>query len=441
MILYLLITMAAVFVACIGSCAEDSVLAGRAEESWCRGGGVTRPAFGTRAWSLEKVSYFALFLILLVPAVLRQACGNDYMRYVEFFHLASVGAYVPTEPGFNLFVTLIYRMTGYENYLLVFGIFAFATIALFLAAIRQQAQSFAWSFFLFMMFGYYFQSYNTVRYYFALAIALFALRFFMERQYLPFILAILFAATFHKSVLCVLVLYPLARHSFRKYQAALLVVAGGLFLVFHRQVMQVIVKLYPSYEGTDILAAGGQVSPGNILKCLLVLGLFLVCAKETMDSGTRTAQKEPTESAAQTAHAQTGAAANMAAGQAGSRHLLQSMKRMSQAACELPLRMRFYLNASLLSLYIYVFAWFVPEVSRIAYYLMITQIFFIPELLLGIPKEREKRRRLLIVLTASAAIVMFLAFLAKAGDSRIRILPYRTFLFHELPATPSRSIH
>ena len=117
------------------------------------------------------------------------------------------------------------------------------------------------------------------------------------------------------------------------------------------------------------------------------------------------------------------------------------MRRMSQAACELPLRMRFYLNASLLSLYIYVFAWFVPEVSRIAYYLMITQIFFIPELLLGIPKEREKRRRLLIVLTASAAIVMFLAFLAKAGDSRIRILPYRTFLFHELPATPSRSIH
>ena len=131
---------------------------------------------------LRRSCLLLILVILAVPAILRQETGNDYLRYVEFFHLASIDAYVPTEKGFNLLVKAIYALCGYENYLLVFAVYAILTIGLMLLAIRQQAEDFAFSFFLFMMFGYYFQSFNTMRYYFALSIALVSMTCLLRRR-------------------------------------------------------------------------------------------------------------------------------------------------------------------------------------------------------------------------------------------------------------------
>ena len=74
----------------------------------------------------------------------------------------------------------------------------------------------------------------------------------------------------------------------------------------------------------------------------------------------------------------------------------------------------------------YVFGSFVPEVSRIAYYLSVTQLFYLPVLLLRSP---GKIRRLAVF----AAVLYFAAFLYKAGTPTIRILPYRSIVFHDLP--------
>lgn len=385
MILYLVITFAS-----LGAAA----LVGMSQRKGLQRSGCSVPPRGTRARSLYQSSLLLLFLLLAVPSILRQACGNDYMRYVEFFHLADVGAYVPTEPGFNVLVRLLYGLCGYENYLLVFAVFSVATLLFFLSAIRQQADYFAGSFAVFMLSGYYFQTYNTVRYYLALAMALFALRFFLERQYLPFLALVLLAASFHKSVLCVLVLYPLAVLPWRRWQAILLGAAGTLLTVFRTEVMAAIVRLYPSYEDTSILAQGGSPSWPNILRCSLILVLYLVCRHLTGAGNLRTDR-----------------------------------------------RFRFCRNAVWLSLYIYVFAWFVPEISRIAYYLVITQIFFVPELIALVPPGQQKWKKRLTILTGLACAVIFAVFLFRAYDVTIRILPYKSFLFHDLPSTPSRSIY
>lgn len=134
-------------------------------------------------------------------------------------HLTYCNAYVPTEVGFNLLTKAIYGISGFENYLLVFAIFAFFTVLLFLQAIYRQAESFGFSFFLFMAFGYYFQSFSTVRYYLALAVALIAIPYLLEKEYGRFLVLILIGAAFHKSVLVVLVLYPLAVRCWKKMAA------------------------------------------------------------------------------------------------------------------------------------------------------------------------------------------------------------------------------
>ena len=339
----------------------------------------------------NKALMAAIFVILAVPAVLRQNVGNDYMRYVAFFHLANIDAYVPTEPGFNLLVKLIYGLCGYENSLLVFAVFSVLTIAFFLIAIRALSGRFFLSFFLFMAFGYYFQTYNTVRYYFAMSIVLCAMIFFLRKEYLPFLLLVLAAASFHKSALVVLALYPVCALKWKRIPAIVAIAAVFALSYFRDFWMQVVVRLYPSYHGTAFMS-GGRISPVNIARCAaLALLPFLALAMDRASNKKNDAVGEDSRSGAYA----------------------------------------FWIRCTVLALVIYCTAWFIPEISRIATYLTVTQIFLIPEVILRAKEERTER--VLTALTIVAGIAFFALFLWRAWDPLISILPYRTFVFHELP--------
>ena len=375
MVLYLLISAAAVAAAAIVNKTEGM----RA---------------GSRGSLLRRSCLFLIALILMIPAILRQETGNDYLRYVEFFHLASIDAYVPTEAGFNWLAKAVYGLCGYENYLLLFAIYAVMTILAMLAVIRQQAENFCFSFFLFMMFGYYFQSFNTMRYYFALSLSLLAMTCLLRRQYAGFVILVLLASLFHKTALITLLLYPVAARRWKKRELAAAVVPGLAVLLLHEKAMELLLSLYPSWEGTVDLAAGTSISWVNIAKCLAVLLLaYYVKADEDPDTFR-------------------------------GRQLVM------------------YRNSAYIGLLLYVFGWFIPEVSRICYYLTFTQIFYLPMLLSELPETEQGRRqkKLLTILVIAAALVFFALFLRTAYRDTIKILPYKSFLFHDLNRTPSASV-
>lgn len=103
----------------------------------------------SRQQALNGLCLFSIFIILFGLSACRLNVGNDYAKYVEFMHLIAVGAYdyVPTEAGFNALVTVLYAVSGYENFLLVFAVFAFFTLLFFLKAMYEQSDSFGFSFF------------------------------------------------------------------------------------------------------------------------------------------------------------------------------------------------------------------------------------------------------------------------------------------------------
>lgn len=383
MIVYLAITAAMLYLAVLIQRADEAAITKTMSFSGAVPGLSAVSCGATRGRALARICLVMIFLIMVIPEALRMNVGNDYMKYVEFMHLANVHAYVPTEPGFNWLVRILYGLCGYENYLLVFAVFAAGTALFFLLAIRQQAEHFAFSFFLFLMFGYYFQSYNTVRYYFALALSVYALRFFLERQYIPFAAIILIAAGFHKSVLVVLVLYPLCAIAWKWWQVLAAAALGAFINVpgLRDLWLDVLVRLYPSYDGTEFI---GQVSFswGNIARCaaILLLALFL------------------------------------------------SSKRCSDATR----KERFYFRATLAALGIYVFGSFVPEVSRICYYLTVTHIFYLP-VLADRAENLKIRKGVIRNLLIAAAFLYFLAFARSMSAQNIRILPYQTIVFHDLP--------
>lgn len=90
----------------------------------------------------------------------------------------------------------------------------------------------------------------------------------------------------------------------------------------------------------------------------------------------------------------------------------------------------FYTYLNLGALVLYVFCYFLPIISRIGYYLMVSQILFLPMLLKAVPDK--KWRRLFRAGILLAAVLYFAMYLKKGANDGVLILPYKTFFFHEM---------
>ena len=354
---------------------------------------VTQPYRTTRQQMCNRVCLFAVFLILFALSACRLNVGNDYAKYVEFMHLVNCDAYVPTEAGFNLLVKILYGLSGFENYLLVFAVYAFVTIGIFLFGMYEQSEDFSLTFFLFMALGYYFQTFSTVRYYLALALALYAMKFVMRGQWGRFTVLILLGSAFHKSLLVVIPLYILAVLPWKKWQLA----AGALFcttfLFCQDFYLKLVVLLYPTYEDTEYLEGG--TSYINILRCLAVLAFSgIVCWSGKRSGSTRGEEQKNAE--------------------VGERYD----------------RAHFYFYLNLGALVLYVFCSFLPIISRIGYYLTVSHILYLPMLLKRVEDRRwRKALRAGILL---AAVLYFAIYMSRADNDGTLILPYKTFFFHDM---------
>ena len=347
----------------------------------------TQPYRVTRQQMCNRVCLLTVFLILFSLSACRLNVGNDYAKYVEFMHLINCDAYVPTEIGFNLLVKLIYGLSGFENYLLVFAVYAFVTILFFLLAMYEQSDDFPLTFFLFMSLGYYFQTFSTVRYYLALAIALYSMKFVLRRQWGRFVILVLLGSTFHKSLLVVIPLYILASLPWKKWQIAIGALFCTTFLFCQDFYLKLVVLLYPTYEDTEYLEGG--TSYINILRCLAVLVFAgLVVYMQRHDGREHSADAEDDR------------------------------------------RFRFYFYLNLGALVLYVFCSFLPIISRIGYYLTVSHILFLPMLLRRV--ENERWRKLFRLGIIMAAILYFAIYMSRADNDGTLILPYKTFFFNDM---------
>ena len=369
MILYAVVAVTTIALACVVKNQPQSLM-----------GQLHRRDEFTRRQGLNTLSLLAVFTILFLLSALRMEVGNDYETYVDTIHEIYVGGYVVTEPLFNAVVKVLCELSGGENYLLVFAVFAFATIWIFLKVLYEQSNNFPLAFFLFMTLGIYFRTFNTVRYYFVLAITLYSFRYVFRKEYVKFILLIVLAAFFHKSVLVVIPIYLIANMTWKKWHMAVLTVGAVGMVVCQDFIMKIALELYPSYKDTIFLQTETGLS-GNlmsILRCVAVLALAVICYKE--------AWKDVPEN-------------------------------------------RFYFKLNFLAILLYLCGSFLPLVGRIGYYLMTSHVLFIPAILGSI--KNEKKKRLFTMLVIIAGVIYFLLFLKTANQPGVRVLPYKSWLFFE----------
>ena len=319
---------------------------------------------------------FMVFFLLFAVSACRIAVGNDYWVYRDYILKIAQNRHVATEFGFNWLVRICQFLTkNDECYLLVLGIFSFWTVYFFVKAMYEQSLWFGVSVYLLCTGGYYFLSLNSVRYYFALALALYSMKFVIKGDWLRFIIAVLIGACFHKSILVILLLYPLARLKWNKW------VFGGaaalcLSLVFFKDLYRkLIFAVYPYYENS--MFDDGSVSFVNIAKSVAIVAFALIYYKKCVADSDEN---------------------------------------------------RFYLNLQIGSLMLYCFGSFIPEISRIGYYLNISMVMLIPNILKRIEDKKQKVFFTVAIMLAFAGYFAF--FLRGASDVSIRIIPYRNWIFN-----------
>lgn len=330
--------------------------------------GITR----IRMWNLILV--IAVFLLLFAVSACRIAVGNDYWVYRSDFLLIQQQRHTSFEIGFIMVVKLLQSMLNYDQYLPIFAFFAFFTILFYVRGMYDQSDWFGYTVFLLMTTGYYFSSLDSVRYYLVLAIAVYSIKYVLTKDWIRFVLWILAAACFHKSVLIVIPFYFLASRKWKKRHMLILAAVCASMVLIPGIYRRIIFFFYPFYEGS--MFDTGDTSLTNIARCMGVLILALLYYKDAI--------KEEAKN-------------------------------------------QFYFYCNLGALLLYVFGSFIPEISRIGYYLNVTNIFLIPAILQKIPDK--KQRKFWCIVTTIAFMMYFALFLRSAYNTDIRLLPYRNWIF------------
>ncbi len=349
-------------------------------ESYLRYGGegidrsYGKTAGPTRQQMLNRILILAVFLLLFSVSACRIAVGNDYWVYRSDFLLIEQNRHVSFEFGFVWVVRILQSMLEHDQYLPIFAVFSFFTMLFFVRGMADLSEQFCFTVFLLMAGGYYFSSLNSVRYYLVLAITMYSIKYVLQDEWGKFVFWILAAAAFHKSVLVVLPLYFLASRNWKKRHMLLLALGCVSLILFQDFYRSIIFNFYPFYEGS--MFDTGKTSLTNIAKCTAVLVFSLFYYNKAIKGDKKN---------------------------------------------------RFYFFCNLGALILYMFASFIPEISRIGYYLNITNIFLIPGIVVKIPEKKQKA--LWTVLVAMAYLAYFALFLRSAYSTDIRLLPYRNWIF------------
>ncbi len=340
-----------------------------------RRGGICR----TRQHVLNLWICAGIYVVLTALSACRIASGNDYWGYKEIFSLIAQYRTVSTEIGFNWFVRGMQALFGTEKYLPIFGAISIITVFFFVKAIYDQGEWFLGTMFLFLMNGYYFSSFNSIRYYLVLAIAMYTMKFVLKGEYGKFIVWICFAALFHKSVLVVIPVYLLAKWlagiQLKPWHYALGALFVLSFVVCRDLYREIIFFFYEYYEGSAFDVT--DYSLANIAKCLGTVALSLICYKTGLRDNERN---------------------------------------------------RFYFFLNIGGLVLYTVGAFIPTVTRVAYYLVISQIFLIPNLLLSMKEGIWKK--IFIAGVTLVFVMYFVLFLKSAYSVDVRLLPYLNWIFN-----------
>ena len=181
---------------------------------------------------INKIIIFCLATIAPILVSMFRYGTGDYLMYLNMMKVfgesgSDINSFTVVksiEVGFFILM----RVSGFfvgDSYFLIFGIIAAIVIGLIFVGIWKQSSNIVLSVFLFFISGIYFDTFNGVRQYIAVAIVFFSIMYIVEGNFKKYIIVILFATLFHYSAIIMLPVYFI-RNAKIDFKRALIVAVG-----------------------------------------------------------------------------------------------------------------------------------------------------------------------------------------------------------------------
>lgn len=194
----------------------------------------------------------------------------DFLNFCE----VEIDKYLLQEGNFYSFVWLISRITHNVHIFLV--IITLIIVVCVFNFIVYHSEDFTVSCILYICLGLMTFNMNGMRQSIAMSICLLAYGFATKKRFVPFLLTVLFAMTFHISAVVFLPVYLLC--AFSEIHFSTLLIFGVLFIAFSSK----IAMLYDSIASKDYASADSMESGGFVIIAiyLLVLAMILLFRKK-----------------------------------------------------------------------------------------------------------------------------------------------------------------
>ena len=330
---------------------------------------------------LFDIGFIFTFSVLAFVSAVRDDVGCDYYSYIRHIGVIQAGIVEHyMEAGFQFIVRLVAKFDDNPRYVLI--LMSIMTCFFYIKSIWDQSTNRILSVFLFLTWGLYFFTFNTIRNYFAIAIVFYAIKYLLSEKKLFFLDEkiifcglILLATQFHFSVIFCLPMYFIAYYvDLKKGHIPFIILAIIIMLLAQIPLRSLAFYFYAGYEGGAY--DNDRISYLNILKAILIIGICLKYKK-----------------------------------------IVYADKYL-----------KFYFNLNVFAFMLYVGVYWLPEISRVGFSLNMTVMFLLPRLIQSI-KNKASRQELTFVVTF-VSLVLFILLLNGFYSESNRTLPYKTWLFN-----------
>ena len=168
----------------------------------------------SKTTKMQRIFVALVILSLALPAGLRDSSvGKDTWAYIRAFQSASAGYqgelfYTYYENGFSLLIKILIMILKEPYYVNLF--ISILTNILIIKTLWTFRNNLSFSFSIFLYYTlYYFETYNILRQYLAIAIIFFGTKFLLDKKYVIFLAFVLLASSIHRSAIIGILYIPI----------------------------------------------------------------------------------------------------------------------------------------------------------------------------------------------------------------------------------------
>lgn len=238
-----------------------------------------KPSRTANLWYLYAMTAVMCLMVLLRSSMV----GVDYPTYQAYFEIVSQNPFsflfspnniYRFEPGFSLLTYLFSLVTkDAAIYMALIPVFIIIPRAI---TIYKQSCSIWFSVFVYISFGFFGYSMCTLRQELAISIMLFALPYLKDRKILPYMVIIVIAASFHKSLWLMVPVYFLAVIPLN-WKSISFYAAGTLFvLIFSVPILGFVTQyVFKAYTPGSYYTRGRSFDTALMILVFLVVALLM----------------------------------------------------------------------------------------------------------------------------------------------------------------------